>query len=114
MEGVDLDATIDLGKNKNFSKISISFLQDENAWVWMPLEVDFYTSHNGKDFKKVGNTQNTIDEKQSGIIIHDFETKGKHEARYVRVVAKNRGICPSWHKGDGGKSWIFADEIVIE
>jgi hypothetical protein len=35
-------------------------------------------------------------------------------ARYLKVSAKNIGICPSWHKGAGEKAWIFADEIVVE
>jgi len=30
------------------------------------------------------------------------------------MVAKNFGNCPSWHLGEGGKSWIFIDEITIE
>jgi len=35
-------------------------------------------------------------------------------ARYVRIEAENVGICPDWHPGAGGKTWIFVDEIVVE
>jgi hypothetical protein len=35
-------------------------------------------------------------------------------ARYVRVRAKNVGVCPAWHPGAGGKAWIFVDEIIVE
>ena len=41
-------------------------------------------------------------------VLEDIET------RFVRVRARNRGVCPEWHKGAGGKAWIFADEIIIE
>jgi hexosaminidase len=34
-------------------------------------------------------------------------------ARFVRVRARNVGICPSWHPGAGEKCWVFIDEIVV-
>jgi hypothetical protein len=34
--------------------------------------------------------------------------------KYIKVVARNRSICPHWHPGAGYKAWIFADEIIIE
>jgi len=24
------------------------------------------------------------------------------------------GVCPEWHKGAGGKAWLFVDEIFVE
>jgi hypothetical protein len=36
------------------------------------------------------------------------------EARFVRIKARNVGICPDWHPGAGGKAWLFVDEIVVE
>lgn len=33
--------------------------------------------------------------------------------RFIRVKSKNIGICPPWHRGAGGKAWIFADEIIV-
>jgi hypothetical protein len=32
----------------------------------------------------------------------------------VKIHAMNRGVCPPWHLGAGGKAWLFADEIVVE
>ena len=34
--------------------------------------------------------------------------------RYVRVQAKNIGVCPAGHPGAGEKAWVMADEIVVE
>ena len=34
-------------------------------------------------------------------------------ARFVRVRAKNIGVCPAWHPGNGGAAWIFVDEIQV-
>ncbi|HQL71024.1 MAG TPA: hypothetical protein PLA77_09345, partial [Bacteroidales bacterium] len=39
---------------------------------------------------------------------------GKLSGRYVRVVAENVGVCPSWHQGRGKKAWLFCDEVVVE
>jgi hypothetical protein len=36
------------------------------------------------------------------------------KARYIRVVAKNTGVCPAWHLGKGEKAWMFVDEIVVD
>ena len=38
----------------------------------------------------------------------------KVKARFVKVVAINTGVCPSWHAGNGGKAWLFCDEITVE
>jgi alpha-L-fucosidase len=47
-------------------------------------------------------------------MLKDFSLKLKDaSARYIRMVAKNRGVCPAWHPGTGNKAWIFADEIEI-
>lgn len=113
-EGIDIDAVVDFGKDKDFSRINVRFLQDEYSWVWMPLQVEYYASDDGTNFTKIGTVLNKVDERATGVIIRDFELNGKFQARYLKVLAKNRGVCPPWHKGDGGKSWIFADEIVVE
>jgi hypothetical protein len=36
------------------------------------------------------------------------------DARYVMVVARNIGTCPSWHAGAGHAAWLFVDEIIVE
>ena len=35
-------------------------------------------------------------------------------ARYIKIVATNYGILPSWHQGAGGNAFIFNDEIEIK
>jgi hypothetical protein len=35
------------------------------------------------------------------------------ETHYIRIHAKNIAVCPEWHKGAGGKAWLFVDEIMI-
>ena len=114
-EKVDLDATVDFGRIKQLKSISIGFFQDIQAWIFMPLYVEFYISKDGKHFKKIGKILNPINEKEEGKIIKYFTLSGINKsARYLRVFAKNRGVCPKWHRGAGGKCWIFADEIIVK
>jgi len=30
------------------------------------------------------------------------------------VTAKNIGVCPKSHPGEGKPAWIFADEIMVQ
>ena len=111
---VDLDVVIDLGSSKSIKQIALNCLQDENSWIFMPLEVEYFISEDGQKFKSAGVVKNEIDEKTSGSIIDAFELNANLTTRYIKVVAKNRKLCPDWHKGAGGKSWIFADEVIID
>ena len=115
-EGVNVEATIDLGKVIEINSIGMGFLQDENSWIFMPEWVEFEISENGVDFHRLEKINNTIDPKSSGGIIKNFESNLSKTAnvRFIKVIAKNQGTCPNWHKGAGNKSWIFADEIWVE
>ena len=113
-EGVNLDAVIELEKKRPINELAVRFLQDENAWIFMPLEVEFYVSNDGVDFTQVGVVFNNISYKQKGTLTRTFRLNTDVSAKYVKVIAQNRGTCPRDHKGAGGKSWIFADEITIK
>ncbi|MEQ9405756.1 MAG: GH92 family glycosyl hydrolase [Cyclobacteriaceae bacterium] len=112
-EGVNLEAVVDLGSVRDISEIKIGFLQDENAWIFMPTGVSFHVSNDGENFILVSEEENTISYGEKGTILKDFSVRKSQKARYVKIIATNRGTCPEDHKGAGGKSWIFADEIVI-
>ena len=60
--------------------------------------------------------ENIISHEEWGTILNEFRYRltQPQETQYVKVIAKNIGLCPEWHKGAGNKSWIFADEIIIE
>jgi hypothetical protein len=114
-EGDDLDALIDLGKTQKVSLISASFLQNVGSWIFYPASIEYFISTDGKNFTKVYETQNIPDEKNSSDGIKSFDKKMTDtEARYIRVFAKNIGVCPHWHFAAGGKAWLFTDEITIE
>ena len=112
-EGVNLEAIIDLGKMTSFSELSTGFLQDWNAWIFMPEWVDYYASNDGQNFHKLGRVLNDVDERNSDVIIKDFNLNTNTKTRYIKVIAKNRKFNPEWHRAPGGTCWIFADEISV-
>ncbi|HTX88885.1 MAG TPA: GH92 family glycosyl hydrolase [Bacteroidales bacterium] len=113
-EGTDLDAVIDLGSVQKVKSFSTGFLQDIGSWIFFPVEVDYYVSSDGKNFTPAGTVRNDVPETDPEVRIKDFTLRGvTRTARYVHVIAKNRGVCPPGHPGAGSKAWIFADEITI-
>ena len=112
--GVDVDVTVDLGEMTTFTRLAGSFLQDQKSWIFMPAEVEFFISEDGKNFKSVGVVENEIAQDAEDAVIQELDVNKRMKARYVRMVAKNSGKCPEWHVGAGEPSWIFCDEIVIE
>jgi hypothetical protein len=113
-EGVDMDAIIDLGREQTVSEIETSFLQDISSWIFMPKTVEFFISKDGTQFQSLGVDSNTVDPRQAGAITAPSNLRfAPQPARYVRVQAVGLKQCPSWHKGFGGKSWVFCDEIKV-
>jgi predicted alpha-1,2-mannosidase len=114
-EGVDVNAVIDLGEVQKVNIISASFLQNVGSWIFYPEAVEYYISADGNDFTKIYETKNSISEKNYEDGIKSFEKRlNDQDVRYIKVIGKNMGTCPSWHPGAGGKAWIFIDEITIE
>ena len=113
-EGVDLDATLDLGEAVYVEEVSFRFLQDENAWIFFPLRVEFSISNDGENWRNLPTLETKTSPYKTGVLIQSYDRKVKEKVRYLRAVGVNRGTCPPGHKGEGGKSWIFADEITIK
>ena len=112
--GVDLIATVDLGQSKRINRLAGSFLQEIYSWIWMPTEVEYFVSDDGKNFRSVGKVKNQVPIDADGAFIQEMEVRPRTNARYVKMAAKTIGICPEGHVGAGQKAWIFCDELVIE
>jgi hypothetical protein len=113
-QGDDLVATIDLGKETKIRQIEMGFFQAQRSWIWFPQRVEFQVSTDGKQFVTVGEKGALGDEKDESTIVRTVSVDfPQQKIRYVRIIAHNRGVCPEWHPGAGGKAWLFADEILI-
>lgn len=113
-EGQDLVAMIDLGDVMRLKRAGLSLLQDQKSWIFLPKEVIISWSTNKRQWSSRTISQE-VDAKAEGGFTYELWTEvlGK-KARYISIVAKSSGPCPDWHVGKGGKTWIFADEVLIE
>lgn len=112
----DLIATVDLGKETRVESIGMNFLKDQKSWIFLPSEVTFSISKDGKTFKKIAhfNAESVAPSDNPEIITYDYYLKGS-DVRYIKIIAKTLGELPEWHLGHehNGRSWLFADEITI-
>lgn len=115
INGKDLIATIDLGSEQSIHKIAIGCLQNYRDWIFLPQSVTFAISADGKSFTELQTVNNTVSVNEKNPVIKDFTASfPTQQARYIRVAAKNLGVCPKGHSGEGQPAWVFADEIMVE
>ncbi|MEO1436860.1 MAG: beta-N-acetylhexosaminidase, partial [Bacteroidota bacterium] len=108
--------TIDLGAEKDISRLALGALQYNNAWIFFPKEVQFAIWRKpGAAKEKIGTVASKIDPKEKGQLIQryalDFPST---PARFIEVQVPNFGACPEWHDAAGSSTWLFLDELVVE
>ena len=110
----DLIADIDLGKIKEVSSFSIGFLQEIRSWIFFPKEIKIFISEDGETYSNLVTLSNTFPDDKEGTFTKDFTFEKGFKTKHIKIKAINYGVCPEWHLGSGGKTWLFADEIIIE
>jgi hypothetical protein len=113
----DMDVVVDLGGKKEIRDIRTTMLQDIRAWILLPEHVEFLVSHDGANFEPVGMVRTVNEnERKDGVFLKEYAvTMEPRTVNFVRVRARNVGMCPPWHIGYEyrGKAWVFADEISV-
>jgi predicted alpha-1,2-mannosidase len=113
-QSTDFEAIVDLGEQRRINYLAAGFVQEVRSWIWMPVDVTFYVSGDGQNFRQVLHLKNTIADDNYELVKKDLGGKVNTAARFVKVKAANYGIIPEWHLGAGGDAYIFIDEIIIE
>ncbi len=112
-EGENCEAVIDLGRNRSIHGLEVGCLSAQSDWIFLPQKIAVLASTNDISYHPVGEKSITIDRiperKRVSISVPVMET----EARYLKVTIQSIKKCPDWHKGAGGKAWIFIDEIEV-
>ncbi|HTX88219.1 MAG TPA: family 20 glycosylhydrolase [Bacteroidales bacterium] len=112
--GNDMDVVIDLGKMQPVHSVAVTFLQNSKDWIFFPDSVVFSLSPDGRKFHSINDYGNDSPKKSDRPQIKPYsQLFPDTPARYVRVRAKNTGVCPPWHEGAGQPCWLFCDEIVV-
>ncbi len=113
-QGQDVIVIVDLGVVRHIESVSVGSLQDIKSWIWYPKEVEITRSRDGRNFGDYGTIKNDFPKNEFGAFTKDFTVNRKTVARYIKVRLTYPGDCPEWHLGNGGKAWIFVDEITIK
>jgi len=112
--GDNLEVLIDMGVADTIEHVRTGFLQQQRSWIFLPLNLQIAVSADGQSWEQF-TVKNAVSPEAEGVIIRDFSVHlDKVPARYIRIIAENRGVCPAGHPGAGEKAWIFSDEVIIE
>lgn len=113
-QGKDMDATIDLLKPTEFSKVSFNTNVVMGDWIMDATGVTVKVSDDGKTFREVSSETFPQPENSYKSYLGSHEIKfAPVTARYVEVIIKS-GKLPAWHSGAGNPAYIFVDEINIQ
>lgn len=114
-EGVDFKAMIDLGEEMSIGYLSSRYLHDPGSWVFLPQQVHYSISLDGNTWNQIGIVDHDIPLKTDKVMFHEFGLQFANQpVKYIKVEAKNLGVCPPWHHGAGGKAWLFVDEVIVK
>ena len=116
-EGKDMEMTFDFGTPRPFQQVSIQFLNKPSAWIFVPDYVIVSVSNDGKewldidraDFEHSRSLKKTY-MREAKLRFSEY-TKPK---RYLKIYAKNVGVCPKGHEGEGHAAWLFVDEVIVD
>ena len=113
--GKDASFVVNLGETKDISAVSLTFLQDLSVWIFLPRQVQVSISNDGFNYQKVVVLATDVPLDARGALIEGFRAEFENaRAKFIRVEARNIGVCPEWHTGAGEPAWIFLDEVVVE
>jgi len=114
-EGENFEALIDLSNSRPVGKVTAGFLEDQNSWIFFPKTIEVLVSDDGVNFKPAGKVSPGEPKQIEDARSIDYEIKFESvNTRYVKLLAENVKVCPPWHKGAGGKAWLFIDEIIVK
>lgn len=116
-EGNDMEVIFDFGTPRSFRQVELQFLNRPSSWIFLPDYVIAAVSNDGKEWLDIDRADYSHSRSNEKSYIRDAKlrfseyTKPK---RYLKIYAKNIGVCPKGHVGEGKAAWLFTDEIIIE
>lgn len=115
--GSDLNVLFELSKPIELQQVVASFAHVPDAWAFAPNAVQVQVSSDGENFAPAVNAklkyapeEESMNKAQRIVVTVEIN---QPEVKYVRLVAKNIGRIPSWHKAKGLRPWIMVDEVQL-
>jgi hypothetical protein len=109
----DLDAVVEFAAPLTAKTISVTFLESTRSWIFLPTEVEFLASADGVRYERIGKTTFPAAAEGRSRAVVAATMQPKAAFRYLRIVARNVGVCPPWHRSAGQPAWLFVDEIAV-
>jgi len=107
--GKDIEATIDLEKEMSIHQVVVGTLENQGSGIYFPIAIQVFVSVDGEKYEEAGTFERPF--AKNGISeLKDFKVAfDECSARYVKVLVRNVKKVPN-----GGGTWMFVDEIIIE
>lgn len=114
-QGENLEVVVDLGEVKTVKRMESAYFQYAFWLRILPVQVEYYTSMDGKEYQLAGSVENTLPIDQYGGQQRDFISEfAPRQARFVKIKAITLGATPAWHPGGGRQAFMTVDEFVVE
>jgi predicted alpha-1,2-mannosidase len=112
--GVELEAELDLGRVTALHHLAAGFLHDQGSWIFLPQEVTYQLSSDGRAWHLAGRATGDVDPRDPRRLRRELGVSVDERARFVRVRTRSLRRCPPWHPGAGQAAHVFADELTVE
>lgn len=108
--GNNMEAVIDLGKPTEISKILLHGFYQTDSWIHLPASVKYFTSSDGITYTQVPEAAIAFTDMPNFV----FTASIAETARFVKIIAENKGKIPEPLPGAGNPAWLFVDEIEVQ
>lgn len=115
IQGKNLLVEVDLKSPTAIKRVDLGCLQDSRAWILYPKSIVVWGKNElSEEWKKIGELALDRDPQLTDVVMEQFSINVQGNFRYIRLEAEQFGTLPPWHQGNGGESFIFVDEIVVQ
>lgn len=115
VNGNDLEAVIDFGKETELSEVSINTNVVTGDWIYDIRKFTIAISDDGENFKTIATEDYLpLEQHTTKIQTHSLNFPSVH-AQYLKVTLTPENNIPNWHtQAKGKKAFLFVDEIVVK
>jgi hexosaminidase len=99
-----IEIEIDLLKTQKIKTLELSFLQDDNSWIHLPIEFKVESSNRNKSF--FSSVKSKGEEK--------IQIPFSHKVQKIKIKIYSMTNIPNGMPGEGSQPWTFIDEISIQ
>lgn len=111
--GYDIDTvkiTVQVDSNKYLSTFNMSYLVNQQAWIFGPQKIKIFDDNDRLIGEKV--FENVDQKCVSNHMVFSMRFAA-NKTSYLKILIEPLTSIPSWHPGKGNKAWFFTDEIWL-